>query len=483
MTSKNSKDLSCRLEKTILNLEEKLELYEAAIELSEVGFNLCDARGNVIKINESQVRITGHDPAYTLGNNMANIERDNYNVSAAMQVVKTRRPIVIEQTLPSGKSYLVYAQPYFDKNGVFKYVICNLVDNTRHNRIRKQLEEAKNDNLQLEKTVLNLQNYIDTQTDLQKALVYRSAQMKRIISICDKIAPFDSVVLITGETGTGKEVIANYIFSKSLRSGKPFIKVNCAAIPDTLLESELFGYESGAFTGARSGGKKGFFELANHGTLLLDEIGELPLPLQSKLLRVIQDGEFYRIGASSPTKTDVRLIASTNCNLEEMTETGSFRKDLYYRLSVIKIAVPSLDSRKEDIPLLIRHFVNLFNKKYNIHKEFTFESIECLTHMNYDGNVRDLQNMVERIMLLSHGDTVRPEDIEFLTDFDTLRELPPDTSSSSETENYLKKMVCQYEKNLLQTYWNKYGSASRIAEVLHTNQPTISRKLRRYGIL
>jgi PAS domain S-box-containing protein/TyrR family helix-turn-helix protein len=261
------------LEAVIKKQGEDLELLEAAFNLSEVGFTLSDANGVVIKINPSQIRITGHDPENTLGRSMADIEVENFNQSATMQVVHTKKPVTIEQTLPSGKSYLVYGQPYFDREGALRYVVCNLVDNTRHNYTRQELEAARNSNIQLEKTVHRLQEIVNT----QNTPIYCSKKMQALIGICDKVAPFNSTILILGQSGAGKEVIADYIHRKSSRAGKPFIKINCAAIPETLLESELFGYDAGAFTGARSGGKKGILEITDGGTVLLDEVSNVSL--------------------------------------------------------------------------------------------------------------------------------------------------------------------------------------------------------------
>lgn len=459
--------------------EEELELLRAALELSEVGFTLSDHNGIVLRVNPSQIRITGHDPEQTVGRSMLDIQTENFNQSATMKVVETKEPTIIDQVLPSGKSYLVYGHPYFDPNGNLKYVVCNLVDNTEHNYMRQELENAKHNNVELEKTVSALQEIVD----MKSPIVYSSKMMHRLISLCDKVASFDSTILILGQSGVGKEVISDYIQHKSNRSDKKYIKINCAAIPENLLESELFGYEPGAFTNARSQGKKGIFEIADGGTVLLDEIGEIPLHLQTKLLRVIQEGEFYHVGGTAPLFTDVRILAATNSNLDEMINAGTFRKDLYYRLSVIQIKIPSLSERREDIPLLTRHFLTRFNAKYNLHKELTNQAMDYIMHKDYEGNVRDLQNVIERILLLAPRDIIGVQDIEMAlnTDFS----LHTEDSNGGEQENVstLKILVANYEKELLQRYWARYGSASKIAEALQTNQPTISRKLHSYGII
>lgn len=467
------------LNRIIEEQKNQLELLEAAIDLSEVGFTLSDANGVALRINNSQVRITGHEPHKTLGRSLADIETENSNTSATMQVIKTKGPVTLEQIQPSGKSYLVYGQPYFDEDGDLKYVICNLVDNTQHNYIREQLKAAESNNLELEKTVHHLQEIVGNQNHL----IYNSKKMQGIISICDKIAPFHSTILILGQSGVGKEVIADYIHKRSSRKDQPFIKINCAAIPENLLESELFGYEAGAFTNARGSGKKGILEIADGGTVLLDEIGELPLHLQSKLLRVLQEGEFYHVGGTEPIRVDVRILASTNCDLESMTESGSFRKDLFYRLSVIQITIPSLKERGEDIPLLIRHFLSKFNAKYNLQKDLTFDAMDYLKNYPYPGNIRDLQNVVERIVLLTPNNTIGIQDVQFALNPDYCCYSGDMPSNIEPPGMALKDLVNKYERDLLVHYWEEYKSASKIAELLQTNQPTISRKLHQYKII
>jgi len=479
MTNNQQQDEIKELKQALKAQDTELELLRAAFELSEVGFTISDAHGVVLHINPSQVRITGHDPRNTIGRSMLDIEKENNNQSATMKVIEKKEPVTIEQLLPSGKSYLVYGQPYFDQNDELKYVICNLVDTTEHNYMLQELEATKTEKIELEKTLVTLQGMVGAETPL----VYTSAIMQRLINLCDKIASFDSTILLLGQSGVGKEVIADYIQKKSSRSEKQFVKINCAAIPENLLESELFGYEPGAFTNASNRGKQGILEVADKGTVMLDEIGELPLHLQTKLLRVIQDGEFYHVGGTSPIFTDVRIIAATNSNLEEMIAKGSFRKDLYYRLSVLQITVPALSERIEDIPLLIHHFLNRFNAKYNVHKELTSQSMELLRNKPYEGNVRELQNVVERLVLLSHRDIIGTQDIEIALNQD-LTIYPGDQTVLEQSEKIsLKTLVSNYERDILQRYWNEYQSASAIAKILNANQPTISRKLHDYGII
>jgi two-component system response regulator PilR (NtrC family) len=249
----------------------------------------------------------------------------------------------------------------------------------------------------LQKRVRELQQYADEYQDI----IGKSEAMKRVFTMIDKIAPFDTNVLITGESGTGKELVAKAIHNKSIRADKPFIAINCASLPAELLESELFGYTKGAFTGAYAS-KRGLIDEANGGTLFLDEIGEMPLSLQAKLLRFLEEKKIRPIGSSSEIEIDVRIVAATNKTLNELLQKGEFREDLYYRLSTFEIKLPSLRERKEDIPLLVDHFVKLFSRKFqkNIH---TIESsfVDYIMQQDLKGNVRELKNIIEKEVILS----------------------------------------------------------------------------------
>ena len=238
-------------------------------------------------------------------------------------------------------------------------------------------------------------------------IVGRSAALRRVLRQLEVVAPTDSGVLIQGETGTGKELIAQAIHNRSTRRDRPFIKVNCAAIPSGLLESELFGHEKGAFTGAITR-KPGRFELADKGTLFLDEVGDIPLELQAKLLRVLQEREFERLGSTRTQQVDVRVVAATHRDLKQMVAEGTFRSDLYYRLHVFPLSVPPLRDRREDIPLIVRHFVDKYSQRMNRHIEtISSRAWEALINYAWPGNVRELQNLIERAVILSLGTSLR----------------------------------------------------------------------------
>ncbi len=271
----------------------------------------------------------------------------------------------------------------------------------RYGKLKAENDLLRNENIRLKAELEN--NY------KIKNVVAVNKQMKKILKDVKKLADTDVTVLLRGESGTGKEVLARAIHFNSKRKNKPFIAINCAALPESLIESELFGYEKGAFTGASSL-KKGKFELADGGTIFLDEIGDMPLELQAKLLRVLQEREITRLGGAKPVKVDVRIIAATNRNLEQMVAEGKFREDLYYRLSVVTIYIPPLRDRKEDIPLLAEHILNKLSERHGRKISISSEAISVLMQCDWPGNVRQLENCLERAVIFSEDNVLRPED-------------------------------------------------------------------------
>ncbi|MBX5483498.1 MAG: sigma-54-dependent Fis family transcriptional regulator [Myxococcaceae bacterium] len=343
---------------------------------------------------------------------------------------------------------------------------------------------------------------------LRSAIVGQSAQMQEIFRIIDKVADTPSTVLITGESGTGKELIATALHEGSSRRDKPLIRINCGAIPKDLMESELFGYERGAFTGAVTS-KPGRFELADTGTLFLDEIGEIPVEMQVKLLRVLQDGEFERVGGIKTTRVDVRLIAATNRDLEQEIEAGRFRKDLYYRLNVVPIRLPPLRERVNDIPMLARHFIEKYNKRLNKKIEgITDEALERMKAYSWPGNIRELENLIERVLLFADGPLIGLEDLK--AQIKTPAELPPAapggpaaaattpgatgalaaTLSASEPlpqEGGLKDLVraraAELEKDLIIKALDETGgNVTRAARLLQISRKSLQTKMKEFGL-
>ena len=345
-------------------------------------------------------------------------------------------------------------------------------------RIRvKKIYEKINNSQKIE--VLIEQNKL-LETELSKGyeeIIGNSLSMRKIFSIIDQVAQKDSTVLIQGESGTGKELIARAIHNKSMRSENPFIKINCGALNDNLLESELFGHEKGAFTGAIKQ-KKGRFELADKGTLFLDEIGDVSTSMQVKLLRVIQEGEFERVGGESTIKTDVRIIAATNKNLNKLISEGKFREDLFYRLSVIPITIPSLRERKDDILVLVDHFLEKSAVKNVIEKKIIEqEGLRLLSEYSWPGNIRELENLIERLSVISSENVISPELIT--------RHLFSNAGAATSFDNLpLEEALFNFEKSLIVQAMKKAdGVKNRAAKILRISTSVLYYKLEKFGLM
>jgi Nif-specific regulatory protein len=344
---------------------------------------------------------------------------------------------------------------------------------------RKKIEKEKEE-------LKELKNYYENESFKEyrfENIIAKSTKMKKIFNLVEKIAPSDATVLIRGETGTGKELIATAIHNLSRRKNGPLIKLNCAAISETLLESELFGHEKGAFTDAKET-KKGRFELANGGTLFLDEIGDISPNMQVKLLRVLQEQEFERVGGVKTIKTDVRLIAATNRNLEQMVEKGEFRKDLYYRLNVIPVNLPPLRERYEDVPLIINFYLNKFMKENDKNMYLSKEAMELLLQYPWPGNIRELQNIVERIVLICPAGEIKPEMLDFVLPYSFQKvygkkEAEIDTTQKVPT----KKQLQEIEKEAITKALIKTGGVqTKAAKLLGMTTRQIGYKIKKYNI-
>ena len=310
-------------------------------------------------------------------------------------------------------------------------------------------------------------------------LIGQSRRMREVLGLCARVAGRDSTVLLTGESGTGKEVLAKAIHQNSLRAGKPFVTVNCGALPEALAESELFGHRKGSFTGAIAD-RIGKFEAANEGTIFLDEIGELPLNLQVKLLRVIQEREVDKIGFSQPVKVNVRILAATNRKLKTQVEDGQFREDLFYRLSVVTIDLPPLRERKDDIPLLAAHFLKTFSERYHISPlTITEEALALIVRYAWPGNVRQLENAIERLVVLANGNMIKPE------------ELPQEVR---ESESRIAKIdlklpdegidLEQVEREILSQALQKHaGNQTRAAQYLNISRKTLIYRMEKFDLI
>jgi len=442
---------------------------EAVIESSFDGLYVTDGEANTLRLNKGFERIMGVTAAECVGKNMEELVANGiFSRSGTLLALQKREPVTITLVSKTGKEALVTSNPIFDEDGNIIMVVTNVRDITELNDLQRRLEHME-----------GLRQFYETELQQLKLatshnMVANSEKMKEVVNLALRIANVDSTVLIQGESGVGKELIAGLIHSSSNRKNGPFIKVNCGAIPENLLESELFGYEAGAFTGAHKDGKMGYFELAEGGVLFLDEIGELPLNLQVKLLRALQDREIVRVGGTTPIKVDIRILAGTNRNLKEMIDKKEFRLDLFYRLNVIPINVPPLRERPEDIPLLSAFFLNFYNNKYGLNKQIDHRVIEKFLEYNWPGNVRELENLIERLVITSVNKLIYVRDLPAYinnNDFAYSGDLVP-----------LKQAIENTERELLQNAFSRYNSTYQVAKALEVNQSTIVRKAAKYGL-
>jgi len=432
-----------------------------------------DKEGRIFYATKNYTTILGIPLGKIIGKDLRMIESE----AALIQVLEGQKPIIKEKTyIKSLDKYVsVRMFPLFTE-GIFQGAVSVFKDITETNKLSNELKRVSEE-VQEYKSQLNARAAL-----LDLNIIGSDPGFTRTLSQALTVAKTDATVLIRGENGTGKEVIARLIQNCSARKDKPFITVNCAAIPESLIESELFGYEDGAFTGAKKGGKVGKFELANGGTLFLDEIGDMPIPMQSKLLRVLQDNEIEKIGKSQNITVDVRIIAATNQPLEEMINNKTFRKDLYYRLNVITLDIPPLRDRPHDCLLLINHFLSQFNEKYNKNLVIENPCVDTLLQYDWPGNVRELKSCVEHAVILCSSDKITTSDLPTSITSDKL----------SQTANIpidivpilpLRECMDKYEKELLVNALAKTeGNKSEAMKQLGLTRRTFYRKLNQFNI-
>lgn len=460
------KELRCKN----IALRQKNKDFETAVNSSYDGIWITDGKGDTLFINRAIERITGLKKSDVLGKNMRElVEEGVFNISATLEAIRKRDTVTIMQKVYTGIETIVTGNLSFDEDGNIFRVISNVRDITELNELKEKIKKIERDN---QRYFAEL-NTLKLKLKQHNQLIYVSKQMQDVIDLALRTAKFDTTVMVTGETGVGKEIIAELIHQSSDRNETgSFIKVNCAALPVSLLESELFGYEEGAFTGASERGKPGLFELANDGTIFLDEIGELPLETQAKFLRVLQDDEILRVGGTKPIPINTRIIVATNRDLRGMVDDGQFRKDLYYRLNVVPIHIPPLRDRRDDIPQLIQHFLKDYNSKYQMSKKIDADAMDYLINYDWPGNVRELKNIVERLIVTSKNSRILVSD------------LPENITVSKNYLNggSLKEMLSAYEKEIILSALKRYGSTYKVAEALGVSQSTISRKARQYDL-
>jgi PAS domain S-box-containing protein len=440
------------------------------------GIHISDSSGMTLLVNEPYERLTGISAANLIGKTVLELKSSGvFSSIVNPEVVRTAETVTSVQEV-NGRKVVLHGHPVLNEAGNVEMVVTFVRDITVFSRLKEEIASQKSlvDYYQKQVSSLNPEDVF-----LDDGMVAASSASKKILKSLENISPTDVTILILGETGVGKDVLAKRIHRQSLRANTRFLKIDCSTIPESLVESELFGYAPGAFTGARSKGKQGFFERADGGTLFLDEVGELSLAMQTKLLRAIHDQEIIRVGSTEVTKIDIRIIAATNRDLEESVAKGSFRSDLFYRLKVAVVNIPPLRERKDDILPLIRVFLHRFNKKYDKQIRVSAKAENTLINYDWPGNVRELENMIHSTVVKSLKDRVSYKDLP--------SGLAPSTSSSGSLSNFgsydignrpLKEIIGNIERELINEALAVYKSVAKVAEVLQVDRSTVFRKTR-----
>ena len=428
-----------------------------------------DEIGNAVWINRACEELYKVTRDEVIGKSIFSLEAEGiFTPSVARMVMEQQKEVSIIHKNKDGKRIMSTGIPVFDGAGKIKKVISTSRDITELVSLKNKLEDMQN----------NLEELKTREKIYYGDIIANSTVMINVLHLAERLSDFDSTILITGESGSGKGIIAKLIHESGSRREHPFVKINCGAIPDNLLESEFFGYESGAFTGSRKEGKKGLFEVAQNGTVFLDEIAELPLNLQVKILQVIQEKEIQRVGGVTSIPINVRIISATNRDLSQRVKSGKFREDLFYRLNVVPIQIPPLRERTEDIIPLIKHFLQKHNQKLNETKVIDPSALLVLLKYSWPGNVRELENIIERLVITTKNNTILPENLPSYI-FESTR--APGEIDIPHVTN-LTKALNEAEMHILNSAAEKYKTTRQIAKALGVSQPTIVRKLRKHHI-
>lgn len=435
----------------------------------KVGIYITDGDANTIFVNDESLKTGGHRREELMGKNMQELLENNYvEQSTSLKAISSLKQEAFVQELGAEGKVFVTGVPIIEEKKV-AMVVSTEHDLTETLKLKEVIEEKSKISQKYEKEL----EYLRHQNKSEE-LICNSKPMIDIMKTALRISNLETTVLVTGESGTGKEVLVNFIVKNSYRKDKPFIKVNCSAIPENLMESEFFGYDEGAFTGAKKTGKLGYFELAHEGTLFLDEIGEMPIQMQSKLLRALQEKKISRVGGQGSIEIDVRIIAATNKDLKEEVEKGNFRSDLYFRLNIIPLEVPPLRDRKEDIEALSLHFIDEFNKRYHQNRTLNKESLKVLCNYNWPGNIRELRNILERIIISTNSDEITVKEV--------LTHIHIPLVDNIDKNASLKEQVENFEKKLILKLLSQCDTATEVADILNVNKSTISKKIKKYKL-
>ncbi len=455
-----------------------LQYLETVFNRSADGLMICDGQGRILKMNRATERLNGVRAEEVLGREVKSLLTERQiNRSATQEVLETRRQVSLIQTTPrSGYTLLVTGTPVFDEQDNIVYVVVNERDISLIEDLRRELYQARQESEKMREELaeLALKELEDNR------IVAESPSMQRTLHLAMKLARIDaSNVLIQGESGAGKGLLAKFIHKNGLRSKKPFIQINCAALPENLLEAELFGYARGAFTGARETGKVGLFELANGGTLFLDEIGEMSAGVQAKLLKYLDDHEIMPLGGTRPKKIDCAVIAATNRDLDRRTKAKKFRLDLLHRLNTFTLSIPPLRERPEDILELVGTCLKRYNRKYRRKTYIGHQGYDALKAYDFPGNVRELINTVKQAVVMC--------DKKFLDDYliAALNQGAKNSRTAAGTSRGttdLRERLDTVECEMLKQAASQCANTRQAAAFLNISQPTVVRKFKKHGI-
>ena len=476
-----SLEIKARLEKEVRkktrDLKDMNDKLETIYNTSSESIWVCDGKGLVLSINRASEELLGIRASDVIGKGIDQLVKDGFmDRSVTQSVLESRRQeSMIQEALKTGKTLLVTGTPVFDDNGAISMVIVNERDLTQLNRLQEELQQVKEEKSRIKEAL--------TQVSLSEfqgeEIIAHSSEMQEVLITCRKLAAMNvSNILVLGESGTGKSLTAKYIHTCNTALTGPFVKINCAAVPEPLLEAELFGYEQGAFTGAKDQGKIGLFEMAQDGTIFLDEIGDMPLALQAKLLHCLEEKEIMHLGGLTPIPINCNIIAATNINLAEKVEKKEFRQDLYFRLNTFPITIPPLRSRPEDILELTLFFLNKYNREYKLARWISSFELKRIQEYPFPGNVRELKNSIKKAVVMAEKNSLKMI-------VDSAAESPgPLTPSQGPgiQKDGFNACVARFEKDLLSGALERCRTTRELARHLDMTQSQVVRKLKKYGL-
>src|SRR6056297_1255879 len=472
--------LTDELENQIDYLNKQQYLYSEMFNKLEEGIYMTDEKGKTIYVNDAFLNLSGLSREELIGKTVYELrDKDILPNSCCARVIETKDSVSTINNYYTGQKCLVSGSPIRDEKGNLKRTIAVIRDVTELEMLMKNIAKEESLSMSFSKRITGL----GTKSTERDVIITKNSKMKSLYEKADKVADVDSSILILGETGVGKDFLTTYIHTQSPRKDKGnLIKINCGAIPEHLIESELFGYEEGAFTGAQRGGKKGLFEEAGEGTIFLDEIGDMPYTLQVKLLNALNDRKFYRIGGSKPMQFKARVIAATNSNLQELVKAKKFRADLYYRLNVVTLYIPPLRERKEDILPLASNFLDYYNNKHRRNCYFSPECMESFLMYKWPGNIRELKNIIERLILISEDAMIEDNLFKEQINQEPIQSEMSELFHKSKSKLPLKEQMEIHEKGIIEQTLKETETLKAAADRLNVDISTIVRKKKKYDI-